>query len=319
MEQFGFRANAPTLVSAFVSMFLHWNVFHLLANMLFLAVAGTAVEQAAGYAKYATVYLIGGLAGIGVHWAVYRNAGDPAPLIGASACVASCIGIASIRYGRTKVQVTKGLSVPILVLALVWVIFQGVGMFVKLGDATGGVAFAAHIGGLGFGLFMSFVYRATQSADLAEAHIQLGQLESQGPSATAAAAQAILASHPNDRKAQAQLADASQALGDQSLEVKTRLALISVDPDKSITRLAELNALDQIPPLERMKLTQNRPDHIKGLLLKSVAALETDSERPNALLELLVQEPSGPWGMTLKVEYPMHPATEIARARGLLK
>lgn len=319
VEQFGFKANSPSLVNAFVSMFLHWNVFHLLANMLFLAVAGTAVEQAAGMGRYAVVYLVGGLVGSGVHWAVFKSVGDPAPLIGASACVASCIGYAGVRYGRTKVALSRGLNVPILALAVVWVVFQALGVFVRLGDATGGVGFAAHLGGLAFGLLMSVVFKATESSDIELAHSHLARSQQQGPDAVLAAALAILADRPGDRVAQMQAADAAQALGNADVEIRWRHQLISSDPDRSIIRLSELGALEALTPLERMKLAQGRAPQVQAILMKSVVAMPDEPERPNALLELIQLEPNGPWAETLRREYPMHAVADIARAKGLIR
>ncbi len=318
-EQYGFRADNPNFVHALIGLFLHWNLFHLLGNMLFLAAAGSAVEQAVGSLKFAAVYLLGGIVGVVLHWAVYRQATDAAPLIGASGCIASCVGFAAVRYGRTKVELHKSWGVPVWVIAMLWLALQITGMFVRLGDAHGGTAFATHIGGLGFGILMSLLMRAPQSGDLELARQQLTRVSAQGPQAAFLAAQQILQLRPDDTAAIKAAAEAAQTLGDTATEIPLRLKLVSSDLGASVQRLVELKALSQLSVLDRMKLASQADESTKLILLKSVAAESASDERPNALLELGSLEPSGGWLGTLLREYPMHPATQVGRNRGLIK
>lgn len=313
MESLGFRASSPSLATAFASLFLHWNVFHLLGNMLFIAVVGSAVEIALGWWRYLVVYLFGGLSGVLVHWAFQRFSTESGVLVGASACVAACIAFAAIRYGTKKVPLSGKIQIPVLAVIAVWIALQSLGMVVRLGDSSGGTGFVAHVGGLMFGLAMTFVFGAAATAELADAHEQLRTIGAEGPDASLVAARAILERNPSDPIALAQAADAAQALGDRALEIDYRLRQVPLP----IGRLCSLGALSQISALERMKLVATCDPASKVLVLKSVAQ-ESGPEQPNAILELIALEPNGGWQEKLASEFALHPSMEIARARGLV-
>ncbi len=312
VEAAGFRASSPSLAAAFGSLFLHWNVFHLLGNMLFVAVAGAAVELALGWWRYLIVYLLGGLTGVLVHWAAYRSATDNGVLAGASACVAACVGFAAIRYARQRVPISPKVHVPVLAVAGTWIILQILGTFVRLGDSSGGTGFAAHLGGLAFGLSMAFVFGASGNAELDAAYSRLSQAT--GPDAALVTAKAILERRPNDQIALAQAANALQTLGDRRQEVVFRLRQLQVDSEQALPRLIALGALGQVPALDRMKLACS--SELRTQVLKSVA-IEDCVERPDAMLELITLEPNGGWRESLARDFPLHPAADIARARGL--
>ncbi|HWA84363.1 MAG TPA: rhomboid family intramembrane serine protease, partial [Fimbriimonadaceae bacterium] len=98
---FGFNPVRPTFESVFASMFVHANLFHLFANMLFLAAVGATVELATGTLRFVAVYLVSGLAGVGLHFLLaVRNISEPHPLVGASGCIAGCAAYYGIRYLR---------------------------------------------------------------------------------------------------------------------------------------------------------------------------------------------------------------------------
>ncbi len=316
-EQYGFRASSPSLVNAFVSLFLHWNVLHLLANMLFLAAAGAAVEQSVGALRFAMVYLIGGLVGVGMHWLLYRSAGNDAVLIGASGCVAACIGYAVVRFANERIELGRGMRLPIWFFGALWIVLQVTGFFVRLGDSTGGVAFAAHLGGLGFGVLMSVLLKAPAAAELAADHASLQTAQDRSPAATLRAALDVLERHANDAKALAQAADAAQSLGETAQETSLRLRQVPSEPGTAFDRLASLGALGEVPELDRMKAVRTLTPEVQFKVLHSIAMKEGSPERPNALLELAQLDPAGPWARALQREFPMHPATDLARARGV--
>ncbi|MBL8059668.1 MAG: rhomboid family intramembrane serine protease [Chthonomonas sp.] len=313
VESLGFRASSPAIESAFASQFLHWNVFHLLGNMLFVVVAGAAVEIALGWWRYLVVYLMGGLFGTLFHWAFFNSASNSGILVGASACVASCIGFSAIRYARKSVPLSNRVQVPVLAVIVVWAALQIVGMFFRLGDNAGATGFAAHLGGLVFGLAMSLVFRATESAELDASHERLMSAEASAPDAALVAAQAILDQAPEDPLAIAKAADAAQVIGDRTREIQYRLKQTPLP----VERLAVLGALNSIPALDRMKLASSSDAAAKIALLKSVAA-EASPERPNAILELILIEPDGGWKEILAKEFALHPTMDIARSRGLV-
>ena len=137
IENFAFDPGAPNLPSALASLFLHdpGNILHLLGNMVFLAAVGPLVESSVGPTRFAVVYLVGGLAGVSGHWAVTVVTGVSEPLIGASSAIAACVGYCSVRYMLRKVPLAPKLKLTVGTVAVVWVMLQAVGAFVKFGDA----------------------------------------------------------------------------------------------------------------------------------------------------------------------------------------
>lgn len=322
MLEFGFVADQPSLRSAMTHSFVHQNVLHLLGNMLFLAAVGSYVEQAARPWKMAIVYLGGGWAGALVHWLLFRGAGGVGALVGASGSIAACIGFGAVRFWSSRIPVLGKLTAPAWTVAALWLLLQVVGMFVKIGDARGGTAFGAHLGGLVFGLLMSVALGASTDADRDFGHQQISEMEERSPAAKKLAAQQALARHPDDSRALTQLADACRQLGDKEEEVKALLHLLDVglppDNSRAVLRLEELYLLTTIDSRRRMRLTTDVNMDAALALLRSVATQKDDPERPQALLELASRKVPGTWAEHLLEDYPMDAATEIARARGLL-
>lgn len=317
VQQFGFRATSPRLDQALVSMFLHWNLLHLLGNMLFLTVAGSAVEREVGAIKFGAVYLLGGIAGLALHWAVYRQVPGAGPLVGASACVAACLGLAAVRFALVRVPLAPGLSAPLWTAVLLWVGLQAAGMFVRLGDASGGTAFAAHLGGLAVGLLMSVALRLPSAADHQQDLQTVEAMQDRSPAAALSAARQALQQRPNDPQLLARALQATIDLGDRDAELQYAMQLWPHDARLAGPSLERLAAWSKIPALERMKRAASLPDELRIQLLRSVAR-EPSEERPQALLELAQTEPSGPWASELAREFPLHPATQIARNKGLI-
>jgi membrane associated rhomboid family serine protease len=140
------------------SQFLHGGWLHLLGNLLFLWIFGNNVEDRLGRLRFLVFYLVGGaVAGL------TQVAIDPEstiPTIGASGAIAATLGAYLVLFPRARITslVFLGffyqlINVPALVVLLFWFVLQLVDGIASLGvtDASGGVAFFAHIGGFVFG------------------------------------------------------------------------------------------------------------------------------------------------------------------------
>ncbi len=127
---------------------------HIFFNMLALYFFGTFAEASLGYRGTLKLYLLGGLAGAGLHLllAASRGYGD-VPLVGASgACYAFLLYAASMAP-RMRVIVIL-FPVPLGVLAGVLVFFGVYEQYVELvTGASGGTAHGAHLGGAALGFF----------------------------------------------------------------------------------------------------------------------------------------------------------------------
>jgi membrane associated rhomboid family serine protease len=329
VEQYGFRTNHPAMLPAFTSLFLHANLFHLLGNMVFLAAVGAAVELATGSLRFIVVYFAGGLAGIAVHYVMTRHSSDPAPLIGASGCIASCAAYYSVRYTRLRVPVAPKLAISVAAVTGVWFALQVVGAFVKLGD-QGGISFWAHLGGLGAGALLSFVFRAPDFEQLKLGHEVLEKMNSRGPAAVVYAAKRHLKEHPKDVKALKELADAHSALGEGDAQAKALLQLIELTSDEdridAIRQLCKIGRVSTLPVIKRLQMADQCPpsaaDVARGLLSSVVQGPRDELQRPDAILSLVALERDAhpDRAKTLLNEllddYPLHPAAELARKRG---
>lgn len=324
-----FRPREPQFVPALVSMFLHANTIHLLGNMVFLAAVGPQVESVAGRLPYLAVYLAGGLIGVAAHWAVMSSMGGDSPLLGASGAIAACVGYCAIRFMSRKVPLAPKLSVTVGGVALIWLLLQAVGFFVRFGTSIGGAAYWTHLAGFLTGLLLSLLLRAPEHARVQHGHDIMDKMGDRSPAALLRAAEQHLRRHPDDPRALRELADAQHLMGDHEHESETLVRLLQVskigDQPVVVQNLASIKKLDVLDAVERVKLatqfTRNFPEAAR-FLLRSVV----DDSRPNdqkadalvALLQLVDGEERERLASELTSNYALHPATTLARAKGLL-
>jgi membrane associated rhomboid family serine protease len=154
------QPEAPELHQFFSCMFLHADVWHLLGNMVFLWVFGSAVNDKFGHAGYAAFYLGGGvLAGVG-----YLLLAGRAPVLGASGAIAAVAGAYLVLLPATNITLIVWLLyfiMPIEVSSLYFIFFQFLfDSFMTLYGSTGlpgsgGVAYAAHATGYAWGILVA--------------------------------------------------------------------------------------------------------------------------------------------------------------------
>ena len=148
-----------TWETVFTSMFLHASFLHIFGNMIFLAIFGPTVEDAAGRPRFIVFYLLGGLVALGA-----QVAADPSatgPTLGASGAIAAVLGGYILLYPRARVLALVFIvffftlvEVPAVFLLGFWFLEQlYLGATGLAGTGSGeGVAYFAHIGGFAFGL-----------------------------------------------------------------------------------------------------------------------------------------------------------------------
>jgi membrane associated rhomboid family serine protease len=144
---------SPTWYAPLTSMFLHGGWFHLLGNMLFLAVFGNNIEDAMGHGRYLFFYLLTGLAAAAAQMAA--GPASPVPMVGASGAISGVMGAYVILYPLVRVHTVVFLGIlvtrvalPAYVMLGYWFLIQLLGGLPALSsDAPGGVAFWAHVGG----------------------------------------------------------------------------------------------------------------------------------------------------------------------------
>jgi membrane associated rhomboid family serine protease len=145
------------------SLFLHGGFFHLLGNMLFLWLFGSAVCAAIGNVQYLIVYLFLGIVASSTHLAF---SGQPA--IGASGAINGIVGMALVLFPLNKLDCIYFFSFPFMgifwksgkfsakafwMIAL-WCLYDILGVII----GGGGIAYWAHIGGFAAGMLVGFSF-----------------------------------------------------------------------------------------------------------------------------------------------------------------
>ena len=156
---------APTLATAFTSMFLHGGWIHLLGNLWFLWIFGDNVEDRLGHWKFLLFYLAGGLAAAAAH--LLLNLGSAVPTVGASGAIAAVLGAYAVLFPRARVVTLvpiffffQVIALPAMLVLGLWFVVQIFTGTLSIG-ASGGVAWWAHIGGFVFGMVVVILGRRT--------------------------------------------------------------------------------------------------------------------------------------------------------------
>ncbi len=155
----------PVWGTLITSMFMHGGLAHLGGNMLYLWIFGDDIEDHLGHGRYLAFYLVCGvLAALAHVVATFVLGQNPLiPSLGASGAISAVLGAYMLLHPRRSVRILVGwwiLAVPALVAIGMWFVFQlvaGVGMLGR-GAQSGGVAYAAHVGGFVAGLLLIKVF-----------------------------------------------------------------------------------------------------------------------------------------------------------------
>ncbi|HEY7471970.1 MAG TPA: rhomboid family intramembrane serine protease [Gemmatimonadota bacterium] len=152
----------PFWITTLTSMFMHGGWMHLLGNMLFLWIFGDNVEQAMGALRYLVFYLICGVAATLAH--IMTGLSSQIPSLGASGAISGVLGAYIVLFPRQRVRVLMIRTVtemPAVAVIGLWIVLQfvnGIGAMAQT-EETGGVAYAAHVGGFIAGIVLVWIFR----------------------------------------------------------------------------------------------------------------------------------------------------------------
>ncbi|MEO8650557.1 MAG: rhomboid family intramembrane serine protease [Acidobacteriota bacterium] len=137
----------PVYFNFLSSMFMHGNFAHIFGNMLFLWIFGDNLENLVGHVRYAAFYLICGFAAAFAQ--IFMDSGSIIPMLGASGAISGVLGGYVLLFPQRQVRAIIFnflTTVPAFVAIGIWIVYQiVVGYLTPAG--SGGVAYAAHIGG----------------------------------------------------------------------------------------------------------------------------------------------------------------------------
>ncbi len=158
--QYGFNPAQPSLLDAFISMFLHGDFGHLLGNMIFLFLFGFSLESLLGYRLFLPVYLVTGIGSAGLYWLI--RMGEHSFGVGASGAISGLMGAYLAAYGLRKISFFywigpyfNYLKAPALLIFPIWLGKEIIGQIFS----NNNVNYWAHIGGLLSGVILVLALR----------------------------------------------------------------------------------------------------------------------------------------------------------------
>jgi rhomboid family protein len=165
--ELGFRPEylqtGQDLYTILTSMFVHADIYHIFANMLFLFLFGWPLEERIGKNKVFIVYFAAGLVGMLLQSMVMW--GSTTIIIGASGAIAGLVGALFILYPRDKLTLPLFFivlpNVPVWMATLAFFVAQ---LPIVLGVGASGVAYAAHLGGFLTGMALGTLLGKAQKA-----------------------------------------------------------------------------------------------------------------------------------------------------------
>lgn len=148
----------PTSLSVYFnfisSMFMHGSIAHIAGNMLFLWIFGDNLENLMGHIRFALFYLMCGI--FAALAQVVMDTDSIIPMLGASGAISGVMGGYLVLFPQRKVRAIIFnflTTVPAFVAVGIWIGYQLLlGFMTEAG--TGGVAYAAHIGGFFAGVIL---------------------------------------------------------------------------------------------------------------------------------------------------------------------
>lgn len=152
----------PIWGTLLTSMFMHGGILHLAGNMLYLWIFGDNVEEVLGHGRYLLTYLACGLAASLANILIAPS--SLIPTLGASGAIAGVMGMYLVWFPHNQVRVlvirfiTLMPAVLVIGLWLLMQLFLGYQTLSQAGE-TGGVAYAAHLGGAVAGIAFALLAR----------------------------------------------------------------------------------------------------------------------------------------------------------------
>jgi len=160
---------AARVLNLFSALFLHSDWIHLTGNLVFLLIFGLPAERVMGSLRLLLLVALGGA--FANLLAVFAIGPPDRLIIGASGAVSALIGAYLPLFPRAWLGVVVPLGLflefiraPAALLIGLWALLQVV--FVYVGPAFGNIAWAAHVGGFGFGVLFAILSRPAISRRL---------------------------------------------------------------------------------------------------------------------------------------------------------
>jgi len=142
----------PVYFNFLSSMFMHGNFAHIFGNMLFLWIFGDNLENLLGHIRFAIFYILCGFAAALAQ--IVMDSDSIIPMLGASGAISGVLGGYVLLFPQRQVRAIIFnflTTVPAFVAIGLWIVYQVILGYMS-DPGSGGVAYAAHIGGFVAGL-----------------------------------------------------------------------------------------------------------------------------------------------------------------------
>jgi membrane associated rhomboid family serine protease len=262
----------------FSSMFMHGDEGHLLGNMLFLWVFGSAVEPRIGRARFLVYYLLLGSAGnaLSTTFDAWAAGNDLVVSLGASGAISGVTGLFAVRcyFARVGFAIPLfgplGAGLPIghriqanaMLLVGFYVCFDLLGARADLAGESTDIGHLAHLGGYALGLCVAYGTGLAREGRR-ERLVELAErpADSDGVGADREARDRVLAREPARHalrlaRARDRSKYVARADGHQDYELAIR-SLLRKDPAEAARAFLELFRRygTPLPPKEQLALT----------------------------------------------------------------
>ena len=153
-----YPTSLPLYFNFLSSMFMHGDIMHIFGNMLFLWVFGDNLENLLGHVRFAAFYIVCGIAAALAQ--IIMDTDSIIPMLGASGAISGVLGGYVLLFPKRQVRAlifSFLTTVPAFVAIGIWIGYQLIVGYLTPAE-TGGVAYAAHIGGFIAGLVFVKVF-----------------------------------------------------------------------------------------------------------------------------------------------------------------
>ncbi|HSB46517.1 MAG TPA: rhomboid family intramembrane serine protease [Candidatus Bilamarchaeum sp.] len=138
------------------SIFLHGGIAHLFFNGYALFIFGSILERRISLKDYLIIFFGAGLVGSLFYYATYLlGIIPPIPALGASGAIYGILGAVAVLVPNLTVFFWF-IPMPVRYAAICWFLLEFLGTF----DISSGVASAAHLGGLLFGVAFALLIKS---------------------------------------------------------------------------------------------------------------------------------------------------------------
>jgi membrane associated rhomboid family serine protease len=156
------------MVTILTAMFMHGGWMHIIGNMVFLWAFGPEVEDAMQPLRYLGFYLLSGVVASAAQIVV--SPASTLPSLGASGAIAGVMGAFVVTYPFDRIRTllllgifTRVTYIPAVLLIGLWFLIQLFNQVGAVADVqTGGVAYAAHVGGFIFGAVTARLFEGSR-------------------------------------------------------------------------------------------------------------------------------------------------------------